>query len=143
MNKRINLNDPTAWSEFDWIDPVVPEVLKRTDAQVNVARANRLRAQDPGLEKKRKEKFYKKMSDPNHQKKLLESNQQVALKLLKPILTPEGVFPSKKVAAAHYQKILGKESPNSGNNYISYKLKTDKENYHLITKEEYAKLKKD
>jgi len=143
MNKRINLNDPTAWSEFDWSDPVVPEVLKRTDAQVNVARANRLRAQDPGLEKKRKEKFYKKMSDPTHQKKLLESNQQVALKLLQPIITPEGVFPSKKVAAAHYQKILGKESPNSGNNYLLYKLKTDIENYRYISKEEYAKLKKD
>ena len=60
MNNRINLNDPTAWSEFDWSDPVVPEAVKRTDAQVGVARANRLRAQDPGLEKKRKEKFYKR-----------------------------------------------------------------------------------
>ena len=47
MNKRINLNDPTAWSEFDWSDPVVPEALKRTDGDVNVARANRLKAQNP------------------------------------------------------------------------------------------------
>jgi len=47
MNKRINLNNPTAWSEFDWIDPVVPEALKRTDGAVNVARANRLKAQSP------------------------------------------------------------------------------------------------
>ena len=140
---RININDPLAWKDLNWDDPIALELLQKTDAQVNVARANRLRAQDPELEKKRKEKFYKKMSDPTHQKKLLESNQQVALKLLQPIITPEGVFPSKKVAAAHYQKILGKESPNSGNNYISYKLKTDKENYHLITKEEYATLKKD
>ena len=41
-SKKINLNDPTAWSEFDWSDPVVPEALKRTDSQVNVARSNRL-----------------------------------------------------------------------------------------------------
>jgi len=143
MNKRINLNDPTAWSEFDWSDPVVPEALKRTDGAVNVARSNRLRAQDTEFEKQRKEKFYKKMRDPAHLKKLTEVNQEVALKLLQPIITPEGVFTSKKVAAAHYQTILGKESPNSGNNYISYKLKTDKENYHFIAKEEYAKLKKD
>jgi hypothetical protein len=43
MNKRIDLNDPTAWSEIDWSDPVVPDALKKTDQQVAVSRANRLR----------------------------------------------------------------------------------------------------
>lgn len=42
MNKRINLNDPAAWSEFDWSEPVVPEVLKKTDGQVARARGVRL-----------------------------------------------------------------------------------------------------
>ena len=143
MNKKININNPDDWSTLDWDDPTIPEALKKTDQAVNVARANRLRAQDPVRQKHQKEMFYKKMSDPSHLKTINDANQLVALKLLKPILTPEGVFPSKKVATAHYQKILGKESPNSGNNYLLYKLKTDIENYRYISKEEYAKLKKD
>ena len=59
------------------------------------------------------------------------------------MLTPEGIFSSKKEATAHYQQILGKESPNAGNNYLLYKLKTDKENFRYISKEEYDNLKKD
>ena len=47
MNSRININDPTAWSDLNWDDPTVPDALKRTDQAVNVARANRIRAQDP------------------------------------------------------------------------------------------------
>ena len=71
MNKKINLNDPTAWSEFDWGDPVVPEALKRTDTQVNVARANRLRAQDPVQEEKRRQAIIEKWADPEFKKKRL------------------------------------------------------------------------
>ena len=41
-SKKINLNDPTAWSELDWDDPIQPEALKKTDHGVAVARANRL-----------------------------------------------------------------------------------------------------
>jgi hypothetical protein len=42
MNKKIDLNDKKAWSEFDWSDPVQPDILKKTDGKVAVARANRL-----------------------------------------------------------------------------------------------------
>lgn len=99
------------------------------------------RSKNPELEKTRKEKFYKKMSDPAHLKKLTEINQQLAQKPrkskygsgIKSISTPEGVFPSKKEADNHYQQILGRASPNAGNNFLLYKLKTDKENYFYIT----------
>lgn len=99
------------------------------------------RSKNPELEKKRKEKFYKKMSDPAHLKKLTETNQLNAQKSrkskhgvgIKSISTPEGVFSSKKEATDHYQQLLGKASPNAGNNFLLYKLKTDKENYFYIT----------
>jgi hypothetical protein len=40
-SKKINLNDPTAWSEFDWDEPKQPEALKKSDRQVNAARGVR------------------------------------------------------------------------------------------------------
>jgi hypothetical protein len=54
MNKRINLNNPTAWSEFDWSDPVVPEVLKKSDRQVNAARGVRQMWERSEVRKKHK-----------------------------------------------------------------------------------------
>ena len=93
-SKKINLNDPTAWSEFDWSDPVVPEALKRTDQIVNVARANRLRAQDPAaLERLRlatstdeykanlkagKEKFWENAPD-SHRKHIAKKSADASL----------------------------------------------------------------
>ena len=47
MNK-ININDANAWSALDWDEPTIPEALKKTDAQVNVGRANRIK----GLQKR-------------------------------------------------------------------------------------------
>jgi hypothetical protein len=42
--KKINLDDPNAWSQIDWDEPAIPEALKKTDAQVNIGRANRLKS---------------------------------------------------------------------------------------------------
>jgi hypothetical protein len=53
-SKKINLDNHKSWSEFDWSDPVVPEVLKRTDRVVATARNNRIKAQDPEFRAKLK-----------------------------------------------------------------------------------------
>jgi hypothetical protein len=44
MSKKIDLQDPSAWQLLDWDEKPVHPNLKRTDAQVNRARANRLKA---------------------------------------------------------------------------------------------------
>jgi len=69
MNKRINLNDPTAWSEFDWSDPIVPEVLKKTDGQVARSRAARLNHANPEVKAKHKEATKTALNEPNTKQK--------------------------------------------------------------------------
>lgn len=39
---KININDPSAWQELDWDEPSNPDILKKSDQKVAVARANRL-----------------------------------------------------------------------------------------------------
>lgn len=68
MKKKINIDDPKAWQELDWDDPVIPELLKRTDQTVNVARANRIKALDP--------KFRKKISEVHKGKIETEETRQ-------------------------------------------------------------------
>jgi ssDNA-binding Zn-finger/Zn-ribbon topoisomerase 1 len=51
MNKKIDLQDPTAWQSFDWGEKEVHPDLKRTDAQVAHARANKLKADNPEFRK--------------------------------------------------------------------------------------------
>jgi hypothetical protein len=63
-SKKINLNDKKIWSEFDWSDPVVPLALKKTDSQVNIARANRLKANDPKIKAKLSDSTQKVLADP-------------------------------------------------------------------------------
>jgi hypothetical protein len=46
-SKKIDLQDSSAWQSLDWDDKEVHPELKRTDAQVNRARANRLKANNP------------------------------------------------------------------------------------------------
>lgn len=53
--KKINIDDVNAWSNLDWNEPVVPDVLKKTDAVINVARANRIRTQSPEHRKRMSE----------------------------------------------------------------------------------------
>lgn len=49
MTKKINLQDSTAWQSLDWDEKEVHPELKRTDAQVNKARGNRLKAENPNF----------------------------------------------------------------------------------------------
>jgi hypothetical protein len=51
-SKKVNINDPAAWANLDWDKPTIPDALKKTDAQVNIARANRLKANDPKIKAK-------------------------------------------------------------------------------------------
>lgn len=48
MNK-ININDPKAWQELDWDEPVEPEILKRTDATVARSRSALRKRNDPNF----------------------------------------------------------------------------------------------
>ena len=50
-SKKINLNDPTAWSEFDWDEPKQPEALKKSDATVNRSRSAFFKKDDPSFSK--------------------------------------------------------------------------------------------
>lgn len=52
MKKKINLDDQSLWQDIDWDEAEVPEALKKTDAQVNRARANRLKANNPAFKEK-------------------------------------------------------------------------------------------
>jgi hypothetical protein len=47
MSKKIDLTDSKMWQSLDWDEKEVHPELKRTDAQVNRARANRLKANNP------------------------------------------------------------------------------------------------
>lgn len=44
MTKKINLNDSKMWQSLNWDEKEVHPNLKRTDGQVNIARANRIKA---------------------------------------------------------------------------------------------------
>jgi hypothetical protein len=48
MNK-ININDPKAWQELDWDEPVEPELLKRSDATVARSRSALRKRDDPNF----------------------------------------------------------------------------------------------
>jgi hypothetical protein len=65
-NKRINLNDPTAWSEFDWSDPVVPEALKKSDATVNRSRSAFFKKDDPTFSKTMSKVATERNQDPEY-----------------------------------------------------------------------------
>ena len=70
MNKKININDPAAWRELDWDDTQASDLLKRTDHQVAVARANRLKAQDPEWRKKQKAAVQLRNQSKKYQEKI-------------------------------------------------------------------------
>lgn len=48
---RININDPKAWQELDWDDPVEPLILKRSDATVARSRSAQRKKGDPDFRK--------------------------------------------------------------------------------------------
>lgn len=63
MNK-ININDPSAWHDLDWNEPVVPEILKKSDRVVETSRQNRLKAQDPAFIEKLRLGAQRVLADP-------------------------------------------------------------------------------
>ena len=56
--KKININDPKAWQELDWSEPVQPEALKKTDAAVNRVRGAFIKKDNPAFKQKMKQVFY-------------------------------------------------------------------------------------
>ncbi len=70
--KKINIDDVNAWSNLDWNDTVVPNALKKTDAQVNKSRANRLSANNPEWVKSVTEA----LNQPEVKQKISESSKQ-------------------------------------------------------------------
>jgi hypothetical protein len=65
-SKKINLNDPTAWSEFDWSDPVVPTALKKSDATVNRSRSAFFKKDDPTFSKTMSKVATERNQDPEY-----------------------------------------------------------------------------
>ena len=64
MTKKIDLTDSSAWQSLDWDEKIVHPEMKRTDAQVNRARANRLKANNPEFIEK-----FKGKNNPNYGKR--------------------------------------------------------------------------
>jgi hypothetical protein len=77
MKKKIDLNDPDAWSNLDWDEPVVPSVLKKTDATINKGRANRLKAEDPNLRQRQHQGILKKKEDPTWAENMLRGMYEI------------------------------------------------------------------
>lgn len=78
MNKdfKIDLNDPKAWAEVDWNEPEVPALLKKTDASVNRARANRLRAMNPESRERWLKAVVEGQSKPEAYKRMMEGKKR-------------------------------------------------------------------
>lgn len=80
MNKSsIDINDPNAWANIDWSDNEVHPELKKTDAQVNKGRANRLKAKDPEWLNKAREVISDRWADDDyaaaHKTRLAQTKQ--------------------------------------------------------------------
>jgi len=65
-SKKINLNDPTAWSEFDWDGPAHPEALKKSDATVNRSRSAFFKKDDPTFSKTMSKVATERNQDPEY-----------------------------------------------------------------------------
>ena len=68
MSKKIDLTDSSMWQSLDWDEKEVHPNLKRTDAQVNKARANRLKANNPEFGKKISEALTGRINGPHDKK---------------------------------------------------------------------------
>jgi hypothetical protein len=63
---RINLNDPSAWSDLNWDQPVVPDALKKSDATVNRSRSAFFKKDDPTFSKTMSKVAIKRNKDPEY-----------------------------------------------------------------------------
>lgn len=75
---KININDPTAWSQIDWDEPEQPELLKRTDQKVAVARSNRLTKTTKESRERQTIKNQILAKDPKWLKTTVKKNQELA-----------------------------------------------------------------
>jgi hypothetical protein len=66
MKKKIDLDDPKAWSNLDWSEPIVPEILKKTDGAIAIGRSNRLKSDHI------REKTTEAWQDPDHRAKMVD-----------------------------------------------------------------------
>jgi hypothetical protein len=66
MNKKIDLNNPTDWSEFDWSNSVVPDALKKSDATVNRSRSAFFKKDDPAFSKTMSKVATERNQDPEY-----------------------------------------------------------------------------
>jgi hypothetical protein len=71
MNK-ININDPQAWQELDWDDPVEPEILKRSDATVARSRSALRKRDDPNFSATMSKVATERNQDSTYVKKQLD-----------------------------------------------------------------------
>lgn len=79
MIKKININDPQAWRDLDWEEPQDPELLKKTDQKVAVARANRLTKTTKEFREKVTVKNKAQAKDPKWKAATTRANQRKAL----------------------------------------------------------------
>jgi hypothetical protein len=80
MSDNININDPAAWRNLDWDEPIVPDVLKKTDGDVARARANRLKAEDPKFRDKIRQTVKDQWNSEDQTSRLKNVSRAVAKK---------------------------------------------------------------
>lgn len=117
MSKKINLQDSSAWQSLDWDEKEVHPELKRTDAQVNRARANRLKANNPEFIEK-----FQGENNPNYGKRgelnpiygkpghLISHTEETKLKMSKSHLGEKNYMYGKTHSPASKKKISESQS---------------------------------
>jgi hypothetical protein len=90
-----------------------------------------------GWLKATRENARRRSKDPVWLQNNANKNKRIAILKYKPIVTPFGVFKSKKDSVSFYNE---KNNVTNGNDSISYKIKKYPEQYYYITQEEYIML---
>lgn len=63
---KININDPSAWHDLDWNDPVVPDILKRSDATIARSRSALRKRGDAAFSQTMSKAATKRNQDPDY-----------------------------------------------------------------------------
>jgi hypothetical protein len=90
--KKIDINDPSAWSLLDWDEQKIPEILKKDDASIARSRSNRLTKKgkkDSSETKERKSKGQTGRKKPDHAAKLSGRKRPEFSKKMKGVQTGE------------------------------------------------------
>lgn len=103
-------------------------------ARKNRTEANRKRAKEQEWIEKNKEAGKRLSQNKEWCKAAGERNKK---RCMKPIVTPEGVFPGLRIAAERYNEI---KNQSSTHNWLSNQTKNDPTNFYYITQEEYIML---